>query len=317
MAQDEKHVFMVLWRGETEVEAGFFDYFAENERAIRFTVTSLGRDRGALPAILEQIEAEDPDLVYTWGTSTTLGLAGQDPALAPDATAYPPVIMDRPIVFTMVSQPIRSHIVPGFEPTGRNLTGVSHIVPIETQLQAMQAYMPVDRLAAIYSPTEPNAVLAVDSLAAAAEPQGIRLERLPVPLDAEGQPMASALPDLVEEAARFGPQFLYLGPDSFLGEHAQAITDAANAARLPTFTSTERLLTGSDALYGLVAPYAEVGRLTAKKVDQILFEGADPGAVPVETLQRFSYQVRLDVARDLGVPPAMSLLTYAEIIGDN
>lgn len=316
IAEDEKHVFMILWRGETQVEAGFFGYFEENPRPIRFTVTSLGRDMSALPAILDQVAAEDPDLVYTWGTSITLGVAGQDPELAADPTAFPPVLTDRPVVFTMVSQPVRSQIVADFVPTGRNLSGVSHIVPIETQLQAMQAYMPVDRIAAIFSPTEPNAVLAVDALTTTAEQQGIRVKALPVPLDADGQPMASALPDLVAEAAAFGPQFLYFPPDSFLGEHAQALTDAANAARLPTFASTERMLTGSDALYGLVAPYGNVGRLTAQKVDKILFDGAEVGTVPVETLQEFSYQIRLDVARQLGLPPAMSLLTYAEIIED-
>ncbi len=313
-ADDEKHVFMVLWRGETQVEKGFFDYFAEVDRPIRFTVTSLARDTGNLPGILDQIASEDPDLVYTWGTSTTLGIAGQDPSIASDPAAYPPKVTDRPVVFTMVSQPVRSQIVAGFQPTGRNLTGVSHIVPIETQLQAMQAYMPVDRIAAIYSPTEPNSILAVEALKETAEAQGIRVDNLPVPLDGDGQPMASALPALVGEVAQLGPQFLYLGPDSFLGENAQAVTDAANAVGLPTFTSTERLLAGSDALYGLVAPYAEVGRLTASKVDQILFEGAAVSEIPVTTLPRFSYQIRLDVARNLGVPPAMSLLDFAEII---
>lgn len=315
VADEEKHVFMILWRGETQVEAGFLAYFEENTRPVRFTVTSLGRDLSALPAVLDRIEAEDPDLVYTWGTPITRGVVGQDPALAEDPSAFPPMITDRPVVFTMVSQPVRSRIVAGFQPTGRNLTGVSHIVPVETQLQAMQAYMPVDRISAIYSPNEPNSILAVESLTAAAEQQGIRVQGLPVPLDDAGRPRPDTLPDLVAQAAEFGPQFLYLGPDSFLGEHAQALTDAANAARLPTFTSTERMLTGSDALYGLVAPYSEVGRLTAQKVDQILFDGAAPGAVPVETLQQFSYQVRLDIARQLGLPPAMSLLAYAEIIG--
>ena len=314
MAQDRKSVFMVLWRGETRVEEGFRAYVEEKGLELDVEIVSLERDLSNLPETLERIEEANPDLVYTWGTSTTLGIAGRDPNLADGPDDFPPQILDRPIVFTMVSQPVRSRIVPELGPSGRNITGVSHIIPMETQLQAMQAYMPVDRVAVIYTETEPNSVLAVEQLVSVGNDNGIKVDRYPVPLDANGKPDPEALPGLVNEAAAAGPQFLYMGPDSFIGQYAKIVTDAANDLRLPTFASTERTLASSDSLYGLVAPYTEVGRLTAQKVEAVLFEGKNPADVPVDTLQRFSYQVRIDVAREIGVYPAMSLMDYAEII---
>ena len=308
-------VFMVLWRGETEVEAGFREHFAEAECPIDITVRSLDRNVSKIPAILAEIESAQPDLVYTWGTSVTLGIAGRDPELAEGPEDYPPMILDRPILFTMVSQPVRSRIIEAFGPTGRNVTRVSHIVPVETQLEAMRAYMPVDRIAVIFTPTETNSVLAVEQLVALGDREGIRVDEFPVPLDSEGNPSREVLPGLIDKAADGGPQFLYLGPDSFVGEHAQYITDLANAKRLPSFASTERMLASSDALYGLVAPYRKVGRFTAQKAERIICGEEAASEIPVEVMPEFSYQIRADVAQSLNILPNLSLLDYAEIIG--
>ncbi len=310
-----KSVFMVLWRGETEVEEGFRAHFDEADCPIDITIRSLDRDVSNLPSIIEEIQRVEPDLVYTWGTSVTLGIAGRDPELAEGPDDYPPMILDRPVLFTMVSQPVRSRIIEEFGPTGRNVTGVSHIVPVETQVSAMMAYMPVDRIAVIFTPTESNSVLAVEQLVALGDREGIRVDEFPVPLDSEGNPSRDALPELIDEAADGGPQFLYLGPDSFIGEHAKYITGLANAKRLPSFASTERMLASSDALYGLVAPYRKVGRFTAQKAEQILCGEEAVSDIPVEVMPEFSYQIRADVAQSLNILPNLSLLDYAEIIG--
>jgi len=183
-----------------------------------------------------------------------------------------------------------------------------------TQVQAMLAYMPVDRIATIFTETEVNSVNAVNALRAVGEQLNLRVDAYPIPMDAAGQPMPSSLPDLIARAASSGPQFLYLGPDSFLGQYAKEVTNLTNAIGLPTFASTERSLNSSDALYGLVAPYKDVGRLAAQKVEQVLFEDLDPGSMPVETLPNFSYRIRLDVAQQLAAFPAMELMDYAEIV---
>lgn len=313
-ALQEKSVFMVLWRGETEVESAFRAHFEEVGLPINIIVRSLDRNTGRLPEIIAEIGQTNPDLVYTWGTSVTLGIAGRDPDLMEEPDDYPPQVTDRPVVFTMVSQPVKSHIIKRFGITGRNVTGVSHIVPLDTQFNAMRAYMPVDRIAVIFTPTELNSVLAVEQLTEIGQRLSVRVDRFPVPVDLQGHPKPRSLPDLVASAAATGAQFLYLGPDSFIGQYARLVTDLAITHRLPSFASVERMLSASNALYGLVAPYREVGRLTARKVERILFDGEDPFGIPVEVLPKFSYIIRADVARKLQIYPKLSLLDYAEII---
>ena len=303
-----RSVFMVLWRGETEVEAGFRAHFDEAGVPIDITIRSLDRDVSRLPSVIAEIRRVGPDLVYTWGTSVTLGIAGRDPELAKGPDDFPPMILDRPVLFTMVSQPVRSRIVKAFGPTGRNVAGVSHIVPVETQVRAMTACMPVDRIAVICTPTEPNSALAVEQLASMGQHLAIRIEAFPVLLDSEGNPSREALPELIDRAVDWGPQFLYLGPDSFIGEHAKYITGLANERRLPSFASTERMLAASDAVYGLVAPNRKVGRFTARKAERILCGEEAVSDIPVEVMPEFSYQIRADVAQSLGILPDLSLL---------
>jgi putative ABC transport system substrate-binding protein len=82
---------------------------------------------------------------------------------------------------------------------------------------------------------------------------------------------------------------------------------------LPTFASTEGLME-TGALMGLVARYHSIGQFTAYKAEQILVQKRKPDTIPVETLTRFSLQVRMDVAEQLKLPPPLPMFNYAELI---
>ena len=61
---------------------------------------------------------------------------------------------------------------------------------------------------------------------------------------------------------------------------------------------------------------SSVGQFTAHKVEQILIGKVAPEAVPIETLKRFSYQIRISVAEKLKLPPPLPMFNYAEILND-
>ena len=50
------------------------------------------------------------------------------------------------------------------------------------------------------------------------------------------------------------------------------------------------------------------------KAEQILVHKRRPETIPVETLTRFSLQVRMDVAEQLKLPPPLPMFNYAELI---
>lgn len=304
------HVFMILGRGETEVEQGFRDYFRDKGIELTITVRNIENDPSKVPGFVEEAKRLRPDLVYTWGTPSTIGTVGAYDAIDPEKH-----ITDIPVVFTLVASPLGARIVPSLESSGRNVTGASHIVPILTQVNAIRAYREFHRLAVIYNPRENNSVQQVNDLRVLAEEQGFELIDRPVRLDENNNPLVDSIPEVVADIATQNPDFLYLGPDTFVaGVNLELTMEAAMAHGLATFSATERPLRDSQSLFGLVTGFYNLGRLTAYKAEQILLDGIAPRDIPVETLTRFSYIVRMDVARQLELYPPMAILGFAEII---
>ncbi|MCP5158908.1 MAG: ABC transporter substrate-binding protein [Gammaproteobacteria bacterium] len=302
-------ILMLLWRGETEVEAGFKSYLEERHLPFDLIMRSAGQDPTRIPALVAEARQLQPDLVYTWGTSLTLGVVG--PYDQVDPARY---LTEVPVVFTMVAYPVESRIVPAFTSSGRRVTGTTHTVPVEAQIKAIRAYRPMKRLAVLYNPTEPNSVINIGELRRAARDLDFELLAEPVPLNSEGRPDPEVLPALMDQLAVREPQFLYLGPDTFIGEHRQTLAGEALRHHLPVFAATERPIFDSAITLGLVAPYRHLGRFTAFKVEQILLGGQAPQTIPIETLHRFTYFVKLPVARQLNLYPPLAILNYAEVL---
>lgn len=304
-------IYAVTFRGMTEVEKGFEAYFASHRIPVQITWRDLNRDAGKLPGFIDEIRSTRPDLVYTWGTSVTLGIAGAYDA--PDRSAF---INDIPVVFTLVASPALARIVPDAKSSLRNVTGVTHVAPTAAQLQAMAAYRPFQTLGVLYTPTEKNSVVVLDEVRKLGRARGFETVERTFRLDAGGKVTVDGAQDLVRELKAGGAQWLYLPPDSFLGTVAQdVVIPTAMELGLPTFASTEQLMQAG-ALSGLVCRYHSIGQFTAHKAEQILVGRTAPAAIPVDTLKRFSYQVRLSAAERLKLPPPLPMFNYAELIDD-
>jgi putative ABC transport system substrate-binding protein len=304
-------IYAITFRGMTDVEKGFQDYFVSRGIPVQITFRDLARDASRMPGFLDEIRREKPDLVYTWGTSVTLGVVGPFDAVDPKVH-----ITDIPVVFTLVAAPVSAKIVARLKAPGRNVTGVSHVVPTETQVHAMGSYRPFKTLGVLYTPSEQNSVVILKELQDLGARKGFTVVAKPFRLDAAKKVTGEGAADLVREIKQARSDWLYLPPDSFLGTLAQKVViPAATEAGLPTFASTEQLME-SGALAGLVSRYHSIGQFTAYKAEQILLRKQRPGDIPVETLTRFSLQIRLPVAERLKLLPPLPMFNYAEIMTD-
>jgi putative ABC transport system substrate-binding protein len=304
-------IAMVLPRGLDAPAQGFVDYLDRRGIGADYLMLDLREPGMTVAAAVARIRRDLPDLVYTWGTPTTLGVVGRWDAADPS-----PYIRDIPVVFTTVSAPQASGVVESLERPGRNVTGVSHIPPLETQVNTVTAYRrDVRRLGVVYNPAEPNSRLNVRALGAYLTGVGMGLDARPVPPGSDGEPDGAAIPRLVADLAADGADFLYIGPDTFVAVHNRdPLTLAALRARLPSFAATESIVRRSHALVGLFSSALGVGRFAGFKAEQILAEGRPPGAIPVETLRRFSLLINMRVARRIEAYPPLSLLNLAEIV---
>jgi ABC-type uncharacterized transport system substrate-binding protein len=302
-------IYAITFRGMTDVEKGFQDYFAARKIPVQITFRDLNRDSTRMPGFLEEIRRTKPDLVYTWGTSVTLGVVGTYDQVDPQVH-----ITDIPVVFTLVAAPVLAKIVRDNKNPGRNVTGVFHVAPTEAQIRAMASYRPFKSLGILYTPTEQNSVVVVEEVREVSKRLGFTVIAKPLKLDINKKVTAEGAPEMIRELKQQNAEWLYLPPDSYLGTIAQKVViPAAMAAGLPAFASTEQLME-TGALTGLVSRYHAIGQFTAYKAEQILVNRVPASKIPVETLTRFALQVRMDVADALKLPPPLPMFNYAELI---
>ncbi|MCB1886334.1 MAG: ABC transporter substrate-binding protein [Rhodocyclaceae bacterium] len=307
-AERPLRIAIVNYRGRTRVEDGFETYLAARRIRAEILWHDIARDKQRLPGVVEAIRAQAPDLVVTWGTTVSLGVLG--PYDGVDPVRH---ITDIPAVFTLVADPVGARLVPAMASSGRGVTGVTHMAPVDAQLRAMRAYRPFRKLGLIYSPNEKNSRLVAARVAELGRTDGFTVAERTFPLDADGRPDGSGATGLLDALKADGVEWLYLPPDSYLTTLARDLLARAAELGVPTFASTEALVKAG-ALTGVVSRYERVGQFTAYKAEQILLGGRAPASIPVETLSRFSLQVNLPVARRMGLPPPLAMFDYAELL---
>jgi putative tryptophan/tyrosine transport system substrate-binding protein len=300
-------IAMVTWRGETDVEKGFRDYIRANGWTPQIVTLDAAQDRTKLQTIAAELTRRKPDLVYSWGTPATLGLVGTidqpDPLFATQI----------PHVFALVADPTGVKLTR--EPTRpeRKITGVSHVPPARAQWQAMNSYLPTKRVAMVYNRAEPNSVASIREWEALAKKEGFAVDARPFAVTDANVTTVVGIEAILADMKERRADWLVLGPDTFLFSNLETVAQAALAQRLPTFASTESQIAAKfPVLAGLVSKFLHVGQFAGLKAQQMLSRTTDAQAVPIETLKRFAYVVRVSTAKQLGVLPPMALMDYAE-----
>lgn len=302
-------IYMAAWRGCEEACQGFIDYVKESGMPADVVIRDAKTDKTVLPDFVREVKETRPDLVVTWGTTVTAEMIG--PYEAADSSKY---IGDIPSIFMIVADPVEAKIAKSFESSGREfVSGTRNRVPEIIQLKAMLEYRPFKRFGIIYNENELNSKLNADVVKRAADELGLDLVMLPMPLHG-GEPDAKDIPDLIQEAADRGVEFLYIGSSSFISVNADIYTQTAVKLGIPVASSYETSVTESSGLLAIASKYGMVGRLAGYQAKRILVDGIKPIDLPIAALDRHSYIINIKTAAELKLYPPMTLLSYAEIV---
>lgn len=301
-------IFMVLWRGMTRAEEGFRAYLARRGVAVRYLVRDCRKDKRKIGRYIEEINAVRPDLVYTFGTTVTQQVAGTIDH------GHPRAVGDIPIVFGVVSDPVGARLAADLASSGRNVTGVSHSVPLRNQIGTMKALRRFERLGVVYNPEEENVRLALGALKRLAIAEGFAVVAAPVALGSGKVAVRRSLRRAVEGLARVGSQWIYIPADSLVISHAKAVVDYATGQGIPTFSATEGPIRDAGAMAGVVSLYFNVGQFAAHKAAQILVEGVEAENIPIEYLKRFTLLVNMGTSRKLAIYPPVDILRFAAVV---
>jgi len=304
-------IMIATWRGCEDACQGFQDYLVEHGVDSQFILRDAQKQSDVLPGFLAEAREKKVDLILTWGTSVTKGIAGTLSELN-----NPELNHDIPNVFMIVADPVGAGIVESLDHTGRpNVTGTYNRVPEETIIETIRSYRSgFKRLGMLYNTDEKNSVLKRDEIAVLTETMGFDLTALELPLDASGKPHVEDIALKIAELKAAGVDFIYLGSSSFLRDNKDAFTAAAVNNGIPVLSPYENLVHESQALISVAARYYDVGRLAGQQAEKILVGRIAPGDIPVLRMTNFAVVINMGVARKLKLFPPLDLLQVAETV---
>lgn len=304
-------IYMVMWRGCEEACNGFKDYIGEKGIDANLVIRNANRDKSKLPGFVEEARSLHADLVITWGTSVTRGIAG---TLSDRGDSR--FINDTPLVFMVVADPIGSKIIESYEKTGRdNVTGTRNRVPESVNIMTIRSYYPAfKRLGILYNTNENNSVVKVKEVAALAKKMNFELVALELELGEDGKPRSESIPVRMADLRAAGVDFIYLGSSSFLDVHRDIFTKSAVDHGMPVLSPYERLVRDSHALMSIAARYQDVGALAGRQAKSILVDGKKPGDLPVLSVDQYAYVVNMTTAKRLNMFPSVEILQFAETV---
>ncbi len=310
-SNDKKLIYAVLWRGCEEACKSFTDSIINSELNAEIIYRNADGEKSHFTEWAEEARSLKADLVLTWGTSTTLGLAGT----LDDINSH--IFINKiPLVFMIVADPIGSRIIENYSKTGRdNITGTRNRPPDSVYIKAIRSYLPkFKKLGMLYNSNEPNSVQKVSEVLDLAKEMNFELLSLDLRLGADGLPVLEDITIKMKQLKSGGVDFVYMGSSSFLREYQDMYTESAINSGLPVLSPYENTVTDSNALLSVAARYEDVGKLAGEQALMILKEGKKPGDLPVRSVSRYTYLVNMKVAKRLNLYPSVEILQFAELI---
>ena len=256
-----------------------------------FIVENAGGNKAKAAELANKFAAAKMELIFTMGTSATIPMAR--------------VIKDTPIVFSNVYDPVAAGIAEAWQSSGNNTTGISSGVPMAKIMDTLKAFMPVQRLAVLYTPGEKNSETQLRDLQGISATYAVKV--IPVPLSDQKE-IAQVLPMLVRSV-----DAIYVSGSNIVDSEIATIVDIATKARVVTISHLDDLVEKGVLLGVSGDPFLQ-GRLAAAKAGKIL-QGAKPASLPVETLKEFDLMLNFKTARagQFPVSPAFLKLVKRKI----
>ncbi len=245
-------------------------------------------DQANCAIIARKFEDDKVDLVHAIST--------------PNAQAQVKVSKSIPIVFSSVTDPVQTGIVPKLGETGTNVTGVSDKWPVELQCRMYQEIMPnVKKWGTIYNPGDVNVTFHIKEMKEAVEAMGCELVEAHVSSSAEVMQAAQSLVGRV--------QAIHITSDNTTVSAFESVAKVCNSNNIALFAGDrDSVPRGAVAVYGL--DYYMVGYTAGKKAAAIL-KGGDPGKIPAGLAAGYSLWVSFKNAKEQGVELPKTLMRHA------
>lgn len=262
--------------------------FKEGEN-LKVNFQSAQSNSGTAAQIAKQFVGSNPDVIIAIATPSAQAVAASTDSI--------------PLVFAAVTDPVAAKLVPSWEASGTNVTGVSDLLPLEPQIDLMKKVVPnLKSVGYVYSPGEVNSTIVLEQLTELLKPQNIKVEAVPAQHTTDIPQATKSLKGKVD--------LIYTSLDNNVVSAYESMYQAAKEAQIPLLASdTDSVPRGAVAALGV--NYYDVGRETGKVTAEIL-NGTKPGDIKTRTMEKLDLHVSPNNAKAQGIELSAELVQSAQ-----
>jgi putative ABC transport system substrate-binding protein len=260
----------------------------EEGKNLKWQYQSAQGNTGTAAQIARKFIGDQPDAI--------VGIA------TPTAQALVAATKNVPIVFSAVTDPVGAQLVPSWDASNTNVTGVSDLLELEKQIELIQRIVPgAKRVGMVYNPGEANSVVVVKQLKELLPAHDMTLVEAAAPRSVD---VGSAARSLIGKV-----DVIYTNTDNNVVSAYESLVKVGNDAKIPLVASdTDSVKRGAIAALGV--DYYQLGEQTGRLVVKII-EGAKPGSLKTEVSNQVELAVNPGAATKQGVTLSQELLDSA------
>ena len=268
-------------------EAGY-----ESGKNLKWQYQSAQGNTGTAAQIARKFVGDKPDAIVAIAT--------------PSAQAVVAATKTVPVVFSAVTDPVAAKLVPSWEASGTNVTGVSDLLALDKQMDLVKQVVPdAKRVGMVYNPGEANSVVVVKELQKLLPAMGMTLVEAAAPRSVDVSSAARSLVGKVD--------VIYTSTDNNVVSAYEALVKVGQDAKIPLVASdTDSVKRGAVAAYGI--NYRDLGEQTGRVVARIL-KGEAPGSIRPEVSTKLELFVNPAAAQKQGIELSEALIkSAAEVV---
>jgi putative ABC transport system permease protein len=259
---------------------------------------SLENANGDLPTVTSIIDKfhRDQDIIVTISTACTQAAINK--------------IKDRPVVFATVANPFIIGAGKSDNDHLPNVTGVYGAAPVDKLLEVVRQIVPGKlKIGAIWDPSQANSVFNATQL------KELISKSVNISLVGATVTNSSEVHQAAVSLVTKGINAFILIPDNIVYSAFEAVVKAASTKKIPIFINdVERLKDGALAAYGY--DYTLSGIQAARLVDRII-KGENPSHIPFEKYSKATFDINMNVAKNLGITIPPDLIAKATAIRED
>ena len=240
-------------------------------------------------SIAEKFVKDEVDLIFAIAT--------------PAAQSAKQVTSDIPILFSAVTDPVKSEIVDDWEKVGGNITGTSDMAPIASQLEMFKEIDPnIKTIGILYNTSETNSQIQIEEVKSLAPAEGLEVVSVGV---SNVNELPQAISSLVKKV-----DALYMITDNMVAASVELMSKVAIENNMITISAEETQVRGGLLVTNGLS-YYELGKQTATMAKEILVDKKDISTIPVGLAEKTITTVNQKTLEALGLDQNLPLFKDA------